>query len=54
MPFWTFPNANVRTIFVLDRENLKILDANPSAEETYGYYKEELIGRSFEDLGTFE
>ncbi|MBW2208849.1 MAG: PAS domain S-box protein, partial [Deltaproteobacteria bacterium] len=41
-------------IFVLDRENLKILDANPSAEETYGYYKEELIGRSFEDLGTFE
>jgi len=41
-------------IFVIDRQTLKILDANPSAEETYGYYKDELIGRSFADLGTFE
>ncbi len=47
-------NSGPDPIFVLDREDLKILDANPSAEETYGYYKEELIGRGFEDLGTFE
>ena len=41
-------------IFVLDRETLVILDASPSAEETYGYYKDELIGRNFEELGPFE
>jgi PAS domain S-box-containing protein len=41
-------------IFVLDRETMTILDASPSAEETYGYYKDELIGRNFEELGTFE
>lgn len=41
-------------IFVLDRETLEILDVNPSAEETYAYSKEELIGRPFTDLGTFE
>lgn len=41
-------------IFVLDRETLAILDASPSAEETYGYYKYDLIGRNFEELGAFE
>jgi len=41
-------------IFVLDRETLTILDVSPSAEETYGYYKDELVGRDFEELGTFE
>ena len=41
-------------IFVLDRESLVILDASPSAEETYGYYKDELIGRNFQELGPFE
>ncbi len=41
-------------IFVLDRNTLEILDANPSAEETYAYSKNELIGRSFDDLGSFE
>lgn len=41
-------------IFVLDQQSLEILDANPSAEETYGYTKEELVGINFEELGTFE
>ncbi len=41
-------------IFVLDRNTLEILDANPSAEETYNYSKNELVGRSFDQLGSFE
>ncbi|MCP4689821.1 MAG: PAS domain S-box protein [Desulfobacterales bacterium] len=41
-------------IFVLDRETMRILDANPSAEETYGYPREELIGRPCADLGPFD
>ena len=47
-------NSGPNPIFVLDQQSLEILDANPSAEETYGYTKEELVGISFEDLGTFE
>ncbi|MGD2269566.1 MAG: PAS domain S-box protein [Desulfobacterales bacterium] len=41
-------------IFVLDRDSLQILDANPMAEETYGYAKNDLIGRPFSDLGPVE
>jgi PAS domain S-box-containing protein len=40
-------------IFVLDSATLAILSANPSAEEAYGYTKEELVGRPFTDLGPF-
>ncbi len=47
-------NSGPNPIFVLDQQNLEILDANPSAEETYGYTKDELVGRFFEELGTFE
>jgi len=41
-------------ILVLDRKTLEILDANPSAEETYGYTKHEMIGRAFTSLGPLE
>jgi len=44
-------NSGPNPIFVLDRRTLEILDANPIAEETYGYLKEELIGKPFSFLG---
>jgi len=47
-------DAGPNPIFVLDRKTLEILDANPNAETTYGYTREELIGRSFADIGTVE
>lgn len=45
--FDTDPNP----IFILDRETLKILDANARAESQYGYSKENLLNMSFMDLG---
>lgn len=50
----SFFNAGPNPIFVLDHETLQILDANPMAEETYGYAKKDLIGRPFTDLGPVE
>jgi PAS domain S-box-containing protein len=44
-------NSGPNPIFVLDHDHFEILDANPSAEETYGYSKEELVGRPFLALG---
>lgn len=41
-------------IFVIDQTSLKIIDVNPAAIETYGYSKDELVGRSFNELGEFE
>ncbi len=41
-------------VFVLDRDTLEILDANPSAEAVYGYARTELVGVSFLELGTFQ
>ncbi len=41
-------------IFVLDRSSLQILDANPIAEDVYGFQRGELIGRHFTDLGPFD
>ena len=41
-------------VFVVSRNRYIILDANPAAEEAYGYDRSELIGRPFDDLGTFE
>ncbi len=41
-------------IFVLDCRTREILDANPIAEEIYGYTRRELVGRQFSDLGPLE
>lgn len=46
-------NSGPNPIFVLDQSNNEILDANPSAVETYGYTKAELLGRPFPMLGSF-
>lgn len=43
-------NSGPNPIFVLDNNRFVILDANPSAEETYGYREGELLGRPFSDL----
>jgi PAS domain S-box-containing protein len=40
------------SIFVLELETFKILNANARGLEVYGYKKEELVGKSFMDLGT--
>lgn len=41
-------------ILVIDRQTLAILSANPSAEETYGYTQDELVGRPITDLGPIQ
>ena len=41
-------------IFVLDCHTRQILDANPIAEEIYGYTRKELVGRQFTDLGPLD
>ena len=38
-------------IFVIDADNMKILDVNARAEEEYQYEREEILGMSFADLG---
>jgi PAS domain S-box-containing protein len=44
-------NSGPVPIFVLERETLEILDANPMAEDTYGYSNGELSGMLFSTLG---
>ena len=44
-------NSGPDPIFVLDRTTQEILDANPTAEDTYDYSKDELAGMSFSKLG---
>jgi PAS domain S-box-containing protein len=41
-------------IFVVDRNSLIILDANHSAEETYRYPRNDLIGMRFTELGPLD
>ncbi|MDY6989744.1 MAG: ATP-binding protein [Thermodesulfobacteriota bacterium] len=44
-------DSDPNPIFILDRETLKVLDANARAEVHYGYSKNELLEMSFMDLG---
>ncbi len=44
--FNNIPNS----LFVLKKENLKIIDCNSSVESVYGFTKQEILGQSFEDL----
>jgi PAS domain S-box-containing protein len=41
-------------VFVVDKKTFEIIDANQSAQTTYEYSKEELIGKPFSELGPFE
>jgi len=43
-------NANPNPIFIVDKETLKILDANARAEEYFGHSRDELLEMSFADL----
>ncbi|MBW2606043.1 MAG: PAS domain S-box protein [Deltaproteobacteria bacterium] len=47
-------NSGPNPIFVIDRKTFEILNANPRAEETYGYTKDEFTGMLFTNLGPFE
>jgi len=38
-------------VFVVDCEDFRIRDANPRAQELYGYGRDELVGMSYLDLG---
>ncbi len=41
-------------VFVLDGKTLRIIDVNLAAIETYGYNREEFLGRRYDELGEFE
>lgn len=43
-------DSNPDPVFVVDLKKKRILDANPRAEEVYGYTKPELLGRPITDL----
>jgi len=44
-------NNDPNPIFIIDRQTLRILDVNRRAESSYGYSRQELLGKSFVSLG---
>ncbi|MEW5948272.1 MAG: ATP-binding protein [Thermodesulfobacteriota bacterium] len=44
-------NANPAPVFIIDRDNFRILDVNERALVHYGYPREELLEMSFDSLG---
>jgi len=49
--YHTLFDYDPNSIFVLEPGTLRILDVNERCLEVYRYHKEELIGKSFQDLG---
>jgi len=47
-------NSGPNPIFVLDRNQRRILDANPRTETVFGYSRDELIGKPFAEIGPLE
>ncbi len=47
-------NNNPTPIFIIDSQTFEILDVNNRVEENYGYTRDELLGKSFLDLGDRE
>lgn len=45
--YYAIFNGIPNPVFVLDLDNLEILDCNESATQVYGYTKDEMLGRSF-------
>jgi PAS domain S-box-containing protein len=52
--YHTLFDYDPNSIFVLEPGTLRILDVNQRGLEVYGYEKEEIVGKSFRDLGRFE
>jgi PAS domain S-box-containing protein len=47
----TLFNSDPHPIFILDSHNFSILDTNQRAQDSYGYSRQELLGRKFLELG---
>jgi PAS domain S-box-containing protein len=54
MKYRSLFDSGPNPIFVLDRDQYRILDANPRAETVFGYTRDELKGMPFTDLGPFD
>ncbi len=53
--FWrSLIDAVNDVILVIDRQSLRILDANQRASEVYGYPRDQLVGKSIQDLSHAE
>ncbi|NNG06560.1 MAG: PAS domain S-box protein [Desulfobacteraceae bacterium] len=50
----TIFDSTPNSIFILEERSYEILDLNERALEIYGYEREELIGKSFVDLGAYQ
>ena len=47
----TLFNNNPHPIFILNSKTFEILDMNQRAQDSYGYSREELLGRPFLEIG---